>query len=305
MTTWKRCGLLLLVAILMLTSCGTKGTEIATEEGTLIYFLSDDRQAKGGDFLCGSYEDLGLDEDVSLRDTASAVVERTLLGSQTDPDLRSPLPSGIQLQSLEIIDRRAYVDLSAGFGQLSGVDLTLADYCLTLSLTALEGISAVVITAAGRQVIQQPKQVFYERDVLLSNMDDVLQSVVVTLWFCDADGVLTGEQRVLEIYEGQTQAENLMTALLRGPENRDLQRIIPESLVVNSVRMEGNICYVNFSAASLEQLPSDETQQMLILRSIADSIYSLSTVEEIRLLADSAELETFGFVPVSSVEKRP
>ena len=76
------------------------------------------------------------------------------------------------LRSLELQDQRAVVDFSSGFGQLGGVDLTLADYCLTLSLTALEGITSVTVTVQGRTMAQQPKQVLRERDVLLSTMDD-------------------------------------------------------------------------------------------------------------------------------------
>ena len=42
-------------------------------------------------------------------------------------------------------------------------------YCLTLTLTGLEGIGAVSVTSQGRAMGQQPRQVFYERDVLLSS----------------------------------------------------------------------------------------------------------------------------------------
>ena len=39
----------------------------------------------------------------------------------------------------------------------------------------------------------------------------------------------------------------------------------------------------------------------MILWSLADSLYSIDSVEEIRLLADGEELKLFGSVPVESV----
>ena len=83
----------------------------------------------------------------------------------------------------------------------------------------------------------QPKQIFYERDVLLSTMDDVLQTVEVTLYFLNNEGILTGEKRTIELYEGQTLAENLIAALLEGPQNRELSRAAPEDFQVNFVAL--------------------------------------------------------------------
>ena len=97
----------------------------------------------------------------------------------------------------------------------------------------------------------------------------------------------------------------LVAALLSGPESRELTRVIPEDFMVNSVRVDEGICYVNISAASLASLPEDEAAQRLILWSLADSLYSLEAVEELRLLSDGQELTHFGLVPVSTVAVRP
>ena len=289
--------------LLLLTACALP-QEPTAEEGYLIYYLAQMDEARGGDLIRGSYEQLDLAEDASLTEQARAVVQQLISGPEED-SLRSPLPDNISLLSLTVQDRRAEVDLSEGFARLSGIELTLADYCLTLSLTALEGISAVSITAQGRAVGQQPKQLFYERDVLLSNMGDVLQTVEVTLYFLNSQGALEGEQRTLEIYEGQTLAENLVIALLDGPENRELTSVIPEDFMINSVRVDEGICYVNISAESLTALPESETEQQLILWSLSDSLYSIETVNELRFLADGEELTYFGSVPLDTVAVRP
>lgn len=290
--------------LLVLTACALPQEPAAEETGYLIYYLAQTDEARGGDLIRGSYEQLDLAEDASLEEQAEAVVEQLISGPAED-SLRSPLSDDIRLLSLTVQDRRAEVDLSEGFARLSGIELTLADYCLTLSLTALEGISSVSITAQGRAVGQQPKQLFYERDVLLSNMGDVLQTVDVTLYFLNSQGALEGEQRTLEIYEGQTLAENLVIALLDGPENRELTRVIPEDFMINSVRVDDGVCYVNISAESLAALPEDEAEQKLILWSLSDSLYSIETINELRFLSDGEELTYFGSVPLDTVAVRP
>jgi germination protein M len=296
-------GFLALAALLTACSAHTEPEEQA--KGHLIYFLASEEDARGGDRIQGSYEDLGLPENAGLAEEAEAAVERLLLGP-ADGALRSPLPPGVELLSLELRDRIAYVDLSGGMNSLSGVDLTLADYCLTLTLTALEGVGAVAVTVQGRRLGQQPKQIFYERDVLLSNMDDVLQTVEVLLYFPDSGGALTGEKRTLTLYEGQTLAETLVTALLEGPQGRDLVRVIPEEFTVNYVRVDSGVCYVSLSAASLASLPEDAQTQQVILLTLAESLYaSIEAINELQFLADGEALELFGQVPVEGVSVRP
>ena len=187
----RRWGAALLAALLALTACAAPEEPAEEPVGLLLYYLAPEEEARGGDRIRGVYEPLDLPEDAGTAETARAVVERLLLGS-SDGTLSSPLPGGTELLGLEIRDRRACVDLSSSAGQLSGVELAMADYCVTLSLTGLEGIGSVSVTVQGRSIGQQPKQVFYERDVLLSDMDDVLQTVEVTLYFLNGEGALTG-----------------------------------------------------------------------------------------------------------------
>ena len=300
----RRWGAALLAALLALTACAAPEEPAEEPMGLLLYYLAPEEAARGGDRIRGVYEPLDLPEDAGTAETARAVVERLLLGS-SDGTLDSPLPGGTELLGLEIRDRRACVDLSSTAGQLSGVELAMADYCVTLSLTGLEGIGSVSVTVQGRSIGQQPKQVFYERDVLLSDMDDVLQTVEVTLYFLNGEGALTGERRTLSLYEGQTLAESLVAALLEGPENRELRRAAPDGFAVNYVRVDSGTCYVSLPAASLALLPEDEGAQRAILWSLAESLYSIESVEELRLLADGEELSFFGSIPVESVAARP
>ena len=300
----KRRMSLLASLLVLLTACSAPAGPEQGTEGVLVYYLLPEEEARGADRIGARWESLALPEGADDLTEARAVVERLMAGPE-DESMYSPLPEGVELLGLELRDRTAYVDLSGEIRDLSGVELALADYCLTLSLTALDSVRAVTVTAQGRPLGQQPKQVFYERDVLLSDMGDVLQTVEVSLYFLNADGALAAEKRMLSLYEGQTLAEALVAALLEGPESRELLRAVPEGFAINYVRVDSGVCYLSLPASSLALLPQDGQTQQMILWSLADSLYSIDSVEEIRLLADGEELKLFGSVPVESVAVRP
>ena len=300
----KRRMSLLASLLVLLTACSAPAGPEQGTEGVLVYYLLPEEEARGADRIGARWESLALPEGADDLTEARAVVERLMAGPE-DESMYSPLQEGVELLGLELRDRTAYVDFSGEIRDLSGVELALADYCLTLSLTALDSVRAVTVTAQGRPLGQQPKQVFYERDVLLSDMGDVLQTVEVSLYFLNADGALAAEKRMLSLYEGQTLAEALVAALLEGPESRELLRAVPEGFAINYVRVDSGVCYLSLPASSLALLPQDGQTQQMILWSLADSLYSIDSVEEIRLLADGEELKLFGSVPVESVAVRP
>lgn len=299
----KRSICILTALLLILPGCALR--KGAAPEGTPypIYFLAAPGTTPGGDALKCSEEYL----DVSRQDTpeaqARAVIQRLLTGS-ADASLLSPFPDGTRLISLRLMSSRVYVDLT-GISRLEGIDLILADYCLSLSLTSIEGIDNVLITCDSRLLPQQPRRVFQQQDVLFSTDGSLLQPLEVTLYYPNKDNVLTAEPRTLDIYEGETQCGVLITALLAGPKDSSLTQIFPEDFVISSVRVENGICRINIPSASLQALPADETMQHLMLWSIAESLYSLDYINEIRLMTDGAELDRFGSVPVSSIAERP
>ena len=299
----KRTVVLVLPLLLLLAAALFYRQEERPAGEYLVYLLAEPDAAAGGDALRGVNLDLELPEDAAAVDRATAIVEQLVAGVGGQG---SPFPEGTQLQSLSIRGQRAYVDFNARYAALTGIDLSLADYCVTLSLTQMEEISAVTITAGGREIAYRGDQVLMEGDVLLSNMEDVIDSVPAVLYFADEEGNLAAEERVLELYEGDTVAEELLSALLEGPQERDRYPLLPETFTVAAVRVEDRTCYLSLPGQSVDSLPEDAGQQERVLQSIARSIYdSIETVDELRILVDGKEVTAFGKVPVASVAFRP
>ena len=295
--------LLLLCLALLLTGCSSRQTDREYQEGDYtIYLLADVREAAGEDAILPLYTQLDLPEDASPEEKAWALVERLIEGS---PSGESPFRQGTSLRELTIRGRRAYIDFNTYYTNEGGIERSLADYCLTLTLTQLDEISAVSITVMGRDLPDREKQILMERDVLLSTMGDVIETVPVTLYFYDENGALAPEERDLELYEGQSLAESLIIALLNGPRTEGFQPVLPEGFTVNAIRVEEGACYLSLPAQSIQVLPDSLQAQEEILWSLSSSIYSIDGVDELHIVVDGEEIFQFGQADVSEVAIRP
>ena len=296
--TARRCSAWLAVLILLVMAVGCAAESEETAGEYLLYVPAEGRSVAGADAIAPLQTDLDVAENAGLAEKATAVVEQIIACG-------GDLWKGIELRGITIKGRRAYVDFSASYARLTGIQLSLADYCVTLSLTQLEGLSSVTITAGGRELSFRDSQVMMEKDVLLSTMDDVIQTVAVNLYFADGNGQLVAEQRYLELYEGQTLAESIIGALLEGPQEQELNAVIPAGFEINGVRIENRVCILSLPGYSLELLPEDEAQQRLILQSIAKTLYDREIIDELHIMVDGEECTYFGKIPTEEVQFRP
>jgi germination protein M len=90
-----------------------------------------------------------------------------LLHAPAGVNVYSPLPQGLSVRSWTLEDGLITVDVSEEYSELIGMDLTLADSCIVLTLTRFEEISSVCITVKDQPVLQREHQVFTADDILL------------------------------------------------------------------------------------------------------------------------------------------
>lgn len=282
-----------LVCLLLLFGCASGGEET----GKLLYFQERDlRAAAGGGAL--RTETIQV-EETETQAVAEALVEALLRGP-LDETLKSPIPKGTALLSLELQGSRAVVDFSAPYGTLSGVALTLADQAVALTLTQLPDILSVQITVRGRELAYRSKQILTAREVLVAPEGDVVGTLEARLWFPDEDGTLTEEDRTLVLYEGDTQVGALARALEEGPLEDGLSPVFPEGFRPRAVWQEAGICYVNLSSALLAELPEPEALPRA-LEALRRSLESLETVEETRFLVDGVYAADYGPIQLDEI----
>jgi germination protein M len=291
---------LLCAAMTLLPGCAAGNSpDTSNGEYLLYYEVRDLSSARGGDAVAAEDAAFGQNDDAAQK-TAIHLMGRLLAGPE-DKTLESPFPNGTELRSLSLDGSRAVVDLSAAYGALSGAALTMADYCITMTLTQIPDINTVSITVLGQELAYRDRHVFTNSDVLRSSMEDVVGTVDVLLYFPDASGALTGEKRTLELYEGDTQTATVIRALREGPERKNLSAALPENFVVHSVWMEDDLCYVNLFASALEQIPTDAARSTAI-RALTRSLCSLNAVNGVRYLVDGEQVDHCCGVDLSGVK---
>lgn len=282
---------------LALTGCGVARLR-QEESGLKLYYCPEDlTQLSGGDALCYAtvpWDTLPGGDRQERIQTALALLMADREGFE------SPIPAGTRLLGCTVVGGTVWVDFSEAYGQLSGMDLTTADYCVTLTLTQLEGVHVVRITVAGRELAYRDTNLLLAGDVLLTSTDDVVRSLAVQLYFPDGEGTLTAEDRLLNLYEGQSRAGVVVDALLAGPESDALLPLAPEGFAVVSVRLDDEMCYLNLSAESAALLPEDDAAQETVLLGLVRSLRSVEGVSAVQFLVDGEYSRTFGKVDISA-----
>ena len=289
----KQIGLLLLVPLLLLPA-GCRREEPARTAYDL-YFQEADLTYSAGESPFRTETVYLYDAETDSAPRLAEALISELLKGPADETLKSTLPAGTTLLSLEIEGDRARVDLSPSYESLSGVALTLADSAIAMTLSQVPEVSSVQITVRGRELAYRDRQVLNLRELLLTPEEDVISTVEARLYFLNQEGRLTAAEQILDLYEGDTQVSAVAKALEGRPEGRDLLSPLPEGFQVKSVWLEEDICYVNLSSALLEGL--GESALQTALRALEDSLSSLEAVEEVRFLVDGEfrrDLGAFG-----------
>ena len=277
----------LALVLLALAGCGVVQKE---QEGLRLYYAASLDTHRGGDAIDSvtiDWDELPQGDQVARAESVLAL----LMGMCQEKGFQSPIPAGTTLRSVTIIGGTACVDFSGSYGQLSGMALTIADYCVALSLTQLDGIYAVRITVNEQELAYRDNDLFLAGDVLLTSMDDVVRTLTARLYFPNSDGDLEAEERLLTQYEGQSAADVVLSALGDGPSDDDLQPLAEKGLSGMTVRMDNGVCQLNVASASMEELGDDTARQLLLC--VTQSLQSLEGISSVQLYIDGTYAETY------------
>lgn len=307
----RRIVTLLLAALLLCTAagCGEKNAADGTENTSAylrLYCPADlsekNRSAGGGDAVNGipiSWKQVRGD-DRGRQQQAQYIME-LLLGGCTKEDFLCPVPTGTRLLSCTVTGGTVLVDLSSEYNQLLGIDRTIADYCITLSLMQLDGIYAVRLTVNGLLPEGRTNGVYTSAEVLLTSPEDIVRTVKVTLYFPTGSGTLTGEERRLTVYEGETVAQAVVKALAERPMDSyaGSEQLLPEGFAVLDTKVEDGTCYLNLAGSVTALLPEDNAEQEQMIQGLVDSLCSLEDVSQVQLMVDGEYQMMLGCVPIS------
>lgn len=273
---------------LLLWSCAVQPNQ--EEEGLMLWFAGDTGDWSSDTRAVDSVPYQGGEP------TVDGLMAALLAGPDKDSGLVSPFPAGVRLLGWQLDrDGLLWVDLSESYGSLTGIDLTLADYCIALTLGQLDGVERVSVTVSGRRLGYRYRQELSGDQVIFSGAEEKPVEKSVPLYFPRAAGRGLGiETRVFQLTEDDVLAEIVTRGLLAGPEDGTLAAVVPEGTELRSVRLEDGVCAVDFSGTFLSGMPEDETGQALVVYSIVNTLGNLDSVESVRLRVEGESLTRYG-----------
>lgn len=139
-----------LAVVLLLAACSGSGQK--EERPDYVVYFVDSALAAGE---AGHGPALGWEPYVGEGEPGVEELLDALLAGPTDETLASPFPKGLSVRRWERKQDQpgvVQVALSEQYGSLADISLTLADYCIVLTLSQVEGVEAVEITSAGYSV---------------------------------------------------------------------------------------------------------------------------------------------------------
>lgn len=271
-------GLLGLILLLPLCACGESGSEL------VLYCPG---EAAEDEVLTQSVSSVDYWGEASVEDLLDALLEQLFHGEVTARHWT--LTEGGSLT----------LELSDGYLDRTGIDLTLAQCCLVLTLCQLDGVERVRITVDGEAVNGQSRFYLTPDDFLFTGAEEEPRQVLVELYFPRPGGGLGFEVRELTLTEDDDLYTAVLEALLDGPDSGELMAVFPQDTQLLGVWLDEGICCVDLSAQLLEGSGEDPEADDLLLYSMVNTLGRLDAVTAVQFLVEGQPLPAFGTADTS------
>lgn len=119
------------------------------------------------------------------------------------------------------------------------------------------------------------------------------EKITLKLYFLqEQDSKLVSEERQVKVPEEKDKnialAEIAIKELLKGPENKNLKRILPENTKLLDIKVEDNLVKANFSR-HINDLPDIETKKLAVM-SIVKTLTQLPGIEKVSIMSEGKDL---------------
>lgn len=244
-----------------------------------------------------AYEENGLigseNADFALERSAEPLADRYFDGPRKD-GLVSPFPKGTELVSASVSNGVLSLELTDAFANLSGVDLSLALSCISMTFSQLEGVEAVELSTEHLPISGQAK-IRLDRDQILLE-DNSLEMAENTLNVYYADEryrYLIAAEEKTKLEGTEEQAAFAISMLGAKPQNDALHATLPEGTEILDLSIEDGLCIVDFSADFYRNRPSSEAEERLTILSIVDTLTEFKEIENVQLYVEGEALSTY------------
>ena len=171
----KKFFLLLLLIPLLLIPPLVQEPKTLPDESIKLYFLEDTSLGlhQGSALAAEPYLAMSSSPNSS---TGPLLLMKALLAGPTQKGLRSPFPKGVTLENWRWDPDDPgclQIRLSEQYSGLTDISLTLADYCIVLTLSQIPGLQSVEITSSGYTSGYRDPRALRENEAMLTEPFDI------------------------------------------------------------------------------------------------------------------------------------
>lgn len=291
----KRVIVLLAALCLLVSGCAANTAASPVPESISVYrVLSPDYQT-GGKLL---------QEDRVVPKTSGSPVAQAAAALAEKPQsehLQCPLPDDVMILDAVRGENSVTVYLNTEYLKISGIEKTITDACITLTMCSISGIDFVSI-CVGSEVIEDKLD---SEDFLLFDNIISSQKAQVRIYFPKSDeNALGSEYHTISFDDENSPERGILYALLGGPTSDSLKRAFPLGTIVLSVYTQDGVCTVSLSGITPEDETHTPEEAKIAVYSIVNSLTSLSSIKSVQILIDGKQSPSlWGFGIYSPLSK--
>ena len=277
----------LLIALSLLIGCTAKTVSSPSVESISVYRVLGEEYQSDGTLIKAETIALNTSED-PVKQAATTISE-----TPQSEKLQGPLTNGVRILDAVLEDNCVTVYLNSEYLDVSGIDKTIMDGCITMTMCSLEGVDFVTI-CVGSEVIEEK---LTTEDFLL--FDNIISShkAQVRIYFPkSAEQTLGSEYRTISFDNENSAERGILDALFDGPVSDNLNSAFPMGTIVLSVYTQDGICSVSLSGISAEDRSHTADEAKLAVYSIVNSLTSLTGIASVQIFIDGKQVQSlWGF----------
>jgi len=266
----------LLALILLLSACGGEAAPDGDGVEISVYRVIKEEYRSGDSFVRAEL----LSSGDSQIDTLVKGASYALMSAPEDVELTSAIPSGVRIVDTSFSGRTVSVTVNEGYTELSRIEKTILDTCVTLTMCSIPGVDYVSFINEDGEALGSMSS----EDILLKNTTTSDKLIELRLYFPKVEeNLLACEYRQVSLDEDMPVERHIIDELVKGPQNDRLRAVLPENTAVLSVYTQDGLCTVSFSENFMSGEEYEPVDIQLAVYSIVNSITCLSTVDRVQI----------------------
>lgn len=287
---------MLITVLFVLTACDFSQSEEPTKEYTL-YYLNGEMT----ELVAKPWETVIADDNT--KELAESMLKDLHKGEGATA--KSPLGDELEINDIQVKETQSQLSIyfSAAYNGKTGTDEILSRAAIVRTLCQIPGIDYVdfyvedqPLMLAGNSVGLMSEESFVSA---LEEKSDSLRKKV-TLYFSNKEGdALVANSTTVNYNATTLLASTIVEELIKGEETiarlqkqDELLPTLPSDVVVNSVTIRDQICYVDFSDEINTMLP--EINSSIVVYSIVNSLCELPDVNRVQFTVEGQPQEYYG-----------